>query len=153
MLPDDKSSNMNQHYNIFGFTLCSVLLTRIMQVFYILVGLFFILCTQLLLVIQQLVLTVLLHLIFHRVRTMLFYKNMIEHLIDICDQILRKAAFHAHNIKTHFSPSNDSCTYQLTIHPSIDAESCPGYFCCGLFLRLFRCTQVLRSSSNSSIFP
>ena len=38
-------------------------------------------------------------------------KHVIEHLIDICDQILRKAAFHAHKIKTHFSPSNDSCTH------------------------------------------
>ena len=48
---------------------------------------------------------------------------------------LRKAGFHAHNSKTHFSPSNNGCTRWLTIQPGIDAESSPGCFCCGLFLR------------------
>ena len=53
---------------------------------------------------------------------------------------LRKAPFHAHNTKTHhFSPSNDSCTHWLTIETGIYDESCPGCFCCGLFLRLSRC--------------
>ena len=45
---------------------------------------------------------------------------------------LRKAGFHAHNSKIHFSPSNDSCTCWLTIQPGIDAEIYPGCFCCGL---------------------
>ena len=35
---------------------------------------------------------------------------------------LRKVTFHAHNSKTHFSLSNDSCTHQLTIQPGIDGE-------------------------------
>ena len=41
-----------------------------------------------------------------------------------------KAGFHTYNSKTHFSPSNDSCTRWLTIQPGIDDESCPGCFCC-----------------------
>ena len=36
---------------------------------------------------------------------------------------LRKASFHIHNSKTHFSPSNDSCTHELTNKAGIDAES------------------------------
>ena len=66
---------------------------------------------------------------------------------------LRKDAFHAHNSKTHFSPSNDSCIHWLTIQASIGAESCLGYFCCGLFLRLVRHPRVLGSPSNGSISP
>ena len=31
---------------------------------------------------------------------------------------LIRSVFHAHNSKTHFSPSNDSCIYQLTIQAS-----------------------------------
>ena len=38
---------------------------------------------------------------------------------------LRKATFHAHNIRTHFSPSNDSCSHWLTVQAGIDAESLP----------------------------
>ena len=66
---------------------------------------------------------------------------------------LRKAGFHAHNNKTHFSPSNDSCTCWLTIQPGIDAKSCPGYFCCGLFLKLVRRPRVYGSPSNGCISP
>ena len=66
---------------------------------------------------------------------------------------LRKAAFHAHNGKTHFSPSHNSCTCWLTIQPGIDAQSCPGCFCCGLFLRLIRRSQVYGSPSNGCISP
>ena len=36
-----------------------------------------------------------------------------------------------HN-KTHFTPSNNSCTHWLTIQPDICTESCPGCFCYGL---------------------
>ena len=66
---------------------------------------------------------------------------------------LRKAGFHAHNSKTHFSPSNVSCTRWLTIQPGIDAESCPGCFCCGLFLTLVRHPWVYGSPSNGCISP
>ena len=66
---------------------------------------------------------------------------------------LRKAGFHAHNSKTHFSPSNNGCTRWLTIQPGIDAESCPGCFCCGLFLRLVRRPRVYGSPSNGCISP
>ena len=66
---------------------------------------------------------------------------------------LRKAGFHAHNSKTHFSPSNNSCTRWLTIQPGVDAESCPGCFCCGLFLRLVRRPRVYGSPSNGCISP
>ena len=58
---------------------------------------------------------------------------------------LRKADFHAHNSKTHFSPSNNS---SLTIQASTDAESCLGCFCRDLFLRLVRCPQVVGLPSN-----
>ena len=58
---------------------------------------------------------------------------------------------HTHNSKTHYSPSNDSCIHRLTIQASIDAESCLGCFCWGLFLRLVRCPWVLALSSNGSI--
>ena len=34
---------------------------------------------------------------------------------------LRKATFHAHNIMTHFSPLNDSCTHWLIIQAVMDA--------------------------------
>ena len=61
---------------------------------------------------------------------------------------LRKAGFHAQNNKIHFSPTNNSCTCWLTIQPGIDAESCPGCFCCGLFLRLVRRPRVYGSPSN-----
>ena len=64
---------------------------------------------------------------------------------------LRKAAFYAYNSKTHFSPSNNSCTCWLTIQPGIDAESCLGCFCCGLFLRLVRHPRVFESPSNCCI--
>ena len=66
---------------------------------------------------------------------------------------LRKATFHTYNIKIHFSPSNNSCTHWLTIQAGIDAESCVGCFCCGLFLRPVRCPRVLGSSSNGYISP
>ena len=66
---------------------------------------------------------------------------------------LRKDVFHAHNSKTHFSPSNDSCIPWLTIQASIDAESYLGCFCCGLFLRRVRRPQVLGSRSNGCISP
>ena len=64
---------------------------------------------------------------------------------------LTKATFHAHNIKTHFSPSNDTCSHWLTIQAGIHAESCLGCFFCGLFLRPVRCPWVLRSPSNCYI--
>ena len=64
---------------------------------------------------------------------------------------LRKHTFHAHNSMTHFSPLNDSCIRWLTIQASIDAESCLGWFCCGLSLRLVRCPRVLGSPSSGSI--
>ena len=64
---------------------------------------------------------------------------------------LRQAGFHAHNSKTHFSPSNNSCTRWLAIQPGINAESCPGCFCCGLFLRLVRRPRVYGSPSNACI--
>ena len=66
---------------------------------------------------------------------------------------LRKATFHAHNIKTHFSPLNDSCTRWLTIQAGIDAESYHGCFCCGLFLRPVRHPWVLGSPSNGYVSP
>ena len=66
---------------------------------------------------------------------------------------LRKASCHAHNNKTHFSPSNDRCTCWLTIQPGIDSKSCPGCFCCGLFLRLVRCPRVFWSPSNGCMSP
>ena len=66
---------------------------------------------------------------------------------------LRKTTFHAHNNNTHFSSSNNSCTRWLTIQLGIDAESCPSYFCCGLFLRLIRCPRVLGLLSNGSVSP
>ena len=66
---------------------------------------------------------------------------------------LRKAGFHTHNSKTHFSPSNNSCTRWLIIQPGIDAESCPGCFCCGLFLRLVRRPGVYGLPSNRCISP
>ena len=66
---------------------------------------------------------------------------------------LRKASFHAHNSKTHFSPSNNGCIHSLTIKPGIDAESCPGCFWCGLFLWLIGHPRVLRSPLNGSISP
>ena len=66
---------------------------------------------------------------------------------------LRKASFHAHNSKTHFSPSNNGCIHSLTIKPGIDAESCPGCFWCGLFLWLVGHPRVLRSPLNGSISP
>ena len=66
---------------------------------------------------------------------------------------LRKAGFHAHNSKTHFSPANDSCIHWLTIQVGIDAESWPGYFCCGLLLRPVRRPQVYGSPSNGCISP
>ena len=61
---------------------------------------------------------------------------------------LREASFHARNSKAHFSPSNDSWQ---TIQTDIGAESCPGCFCCFLFLRPVRYPQVLRRSLNGSI--
>ena len=66
---------------------------------------------------------------------------------------LRKAAFHAHNSKTHFSPSNDSYTRWLTIQPGNNAESWPGCFCYSLFLRLVRCLRVSGSPSNGCMSP
>ena len=71
--------------------------------------------------------------------------------INICDRIWEKDAFQAHNSKTHFSPSNDSCIHWITIQASIEAESCLGCFCCGLFLRLVRRPRVLGLPSNDSI--
>ena len=66
---------------------------------------------------------------------------------------LRKATFYAHYIKTYFSPLNDSCTRRLTIQAGIDAQSYPGYFCCGLFLRPVRHPQVLGWPSNGYTSP
>ena len=64
---------------------------------------------------------------------------------------LRKAGFHAHNSKTHFSPSNNSRTRWLTIQPGIDAESWPGCFCCGLFLSdIHECTGRLQMAAYIS---
>ena len=45
-----------------------------------------------------------------------------------------------------------SCTHELTIQPGIGAESCLGWFCCGLFLRLIRYPQVFGWSPDGS-FP
>ena len=64
---------------------------------------------------------------------------------------LRKATFHAHNIKTHFSPLNDSCTRWLTIQAGIDAQSYTGCFCCGLFLGPVRRPRVFGWPSNGYI--
>ena len=64
---------------------------------------------------------------------------------------LREAGCQVHNGKSHFSPSNNSCTHWLTIQASIDVESCLSYFNCGLFLNLVRCPWVLGSPSNGSI--
>ena len=61
---------------------------------------------------------------------------------------LRKTSFHVHNSKTHFSPSNSSCSRWLTIQPGIDAESCLDCFCCSLFLRLVWHPRVYGSPSN-----
>ena len=66
---------------------------------------------------------------------------------------LRKATFHTHNSKTHFSASNNSCTHQLTIQAGIGTKSCSGCFFCGLFLRLVIRPQVLGWSLNGSISP
>ena len=41
---------------------------------------------------------------------------------------LKKATFDTHNIKTHFSSSNDSCTLYLTIWYGTDVESCLAAF-------------------------
>ena len=50
-----------------------------------------------------------------------------------------KASIYAHNIKTQFLPSHDSCTHLLTFQAgTYSAESYPSCFCCGLFLRLAR---------------
>ena len=64
---------------------------------------------------------------------------------------LRKDTLHTHNSKTQYSSSNDSCIHRLTIQASIDAESCLGCFCWGLFLRFVRRPWVLGLSSNGSI--
>ena len=64
---------------------------------------------------------------------------------------LRKDAFHACNSQAHFSPSNNSCIYWLTVQVSIGAESCLGCFCCGWFLRLIRCPRLLGSLSNGCV--
>ena len=61
---------------------------------------------------------------------------------------LRKASFYVHNSKTHF---HNSCTCWQTIQPGIDAESFPRWFCCVLFLRLFRHPWVLGFPSNGCI--
>ena len=66
---------------------------------------------------------------------------------------LRKATFYAHNIKTHFSPLNNSCTHWLRIQVGIDAESYPGCFSCGLFLRPVRRPRVLGWPSDGYISP
>ena len=66
---------------------------------------------------------------------------------------LRNSGFHTHNNKTHFSPSNNSCTCWLTLQPGIDAKSCPDCFCCGLFLRLVRRPRVYGSPTNGCISP
>ena len=75
----------------------------------------------------------------------------IKKSINVSD--LRKATFHTNDIKTHFSPLNDSCTRWLTIQAGIDAESYLGYFYCGLFLRPVRRPRVLGSPSNGYISP
>ena len=67
----------------------------------------------------------------------------------ICNCIWEKPPY-THNKKTHFSPSNDSCTHWLTIQPGIDTENCSGCFCCYLLLRLVRCPRML---GLSSMFP
>ena len=45
---------------------------------------------------------------------------------------LRKAGFHAHNNKTHFSPSNDSCIVQEAMY----------FHICTLFLKLRMCLTI-----------
>ena len=66
---------------------------------------------------------------------------------------MRKTGFHTHSSKTHFSPSNDSCTHWLTIQAGIDTESCPGCFCCSLFMRLVIRPRALGLPSNGCISP
>ena len=94
----------------------------------------------------------------NRCKSLLRYHNIYIYIyiyIYMCVTrlILRKATLHAHNIKTHFSPSNDTCSNWPTIQAGIDAESCLDCFCCGLFLRPVRCPRMLGMSSNGYISP
>ena len=64
---------------------------------------------------------------------------------------LRKGGFHAHNSKTHFSPSK-WWLYTLTNYSArYIAKSCPGCFWFSLFLRLMVHPRVLGCSSNGTI--
>ena len=58
---------------------------------------------------------------------------------------LRKAGFHTHNSKTHFSPSNNSCTRWLTIQPG-------SYWCWKLpgLLLLWLVSEVCQTSTSST---
>ena len=58
---------------------------------------------------------------------------------------LRKAGFHAHNSKAHFSPSNNSCTRWLTIQPG-------SYWCWKLpgLLLLWLVSEVCQMSTAST---
>ena len=63
---------------------------------------------------------------------------------------LRKASFHAHSSKAHFSPSNNSYTRWLTIQPGIDAEICLGCFAVACFWGLsdiHKCTGRLQMAA------
>ena len=39
---------------------------------------------------------------------------------------IEKAGFHVQNSKTYFSPSNDSCTHELTIQPGTGPQTGAG---------------------------
>ena len=60
---------------------------------------------------------------------------------------------HTQQQDTLFSPSNNNSTHLLIFQGGIGAESFPGCFCCGLFLRLVRCPRALGLSSKCSISP
>ena len=73
---------------------------------------------------------------------------------DIRDRIWEKPAS-THTTSRHtFHHQTIVVHYKLrTIKAGIDAESFPGWFCCGLFLRLVRHPRVFRLPSTRSVSP
>ena len=63
---------------------------------------------------------------------------------------LRKAGFHAHKSKIHFSPLNDRRTHWITTQASIDAESLPVDFVVACFKGL---SEVHKCSGHLQMAP
>ena len=64
---------------------------------------------------------------------------------------LRKPTFHEHNSKTHFSPSNDSCTHYLTIQAGIGAKVAQAAFavaCLWGFIDIQKCSGSLQMAPS-----